>query len=203
MAELKVVIRECGYEENMQQILLKDQFIFGVMVREIQEHLLNEIEDNCDLNHCLQEARKIESCIAQRRLLGLKLVQYDSIGQRDRGRSKKKSKFKDKKSQSQSRSQSGKCDCKCCGSYHQCRQCPAYGKTCKSCGKKNHFAKKCHSGKGNGTGSKQHKSLKYREVNLDQESSNDNGQIGEITSKVKSMYYHDVHFKRTQECTLT
>ena len=60
MAELKVLIRECGYEDAMQQTLLKDQFIFGVTVREMQEHLLNEIEDEHDLNHCLQEARKIE-----------------------------------------------------------------------------------------------------------------------------------------------
>ena len=31
-AELKVLIKECGYEQNMQNILLKDQFIFGVTV---------------------------------------------------------------------------------------------------------------------------------------------------------------------------
>ena len=80
MAELKVLIHECGYDQNMQQILLKDQFIFGVIVREIQEHLLNDIEDDHDLNHCLQEVHKIESCIAQRKLLGLKLVQHDAIG---------------------------------------------------------------------------------------------------------------------------
>ena len=60
MAELKVLIKECGYDQNMQQILLKDQFIFGVTVHEIQEQLLNEIEDDHDLNHCLQEARKID-----------------------------------------------------------------------------------------------------------------------------------------------
>ena len=65
MAELKVLICECGYEEYMQNILLKDQFIFGVMVREIQDHLLNENKDDHDINQCLQEARKIESCIAQ------------------------------------------------------------------------------------------------------------------------------------------
>ena len=50
----------------MQNILLKDQFIFGVTVHEIQEHLLNDIEDDHDLNHCLQEARKIESHIDKR-----------------------------------------------------------------------------------------------------------------------------------------
>ena len=88
MAELKVLIKECGYDQNMQQILSKDQFIFGITVCEIQEHLLNDIEDDHNLNHCLQEACKIESCIAQRKLLGLKSVQYDAFV--ERGRPKKK-----------------------------------------------------------------------------------------------------------------
>ena len=47
-------------------------------------------------------------------------------------------------------------------------------------------------GQGQGTGSAK-KSFKYREVNVDQESSDD-GQIDEITSRVKSRYYNDVHF---------
>ena len=86
MAELKVLIKECGYDKDMQQIFLKDQFIFGVTVHEIQEGLLNDIQNDHDLNICLQEPDKIESHIAQRKLLGLKLVQYDAIGnQRDRG----------------------------------------------------------------------------------------------------------------------
>ena len=192
MAELKVLIKECGYEENMRNILLKDQFIFGVTVREIQEHLLNEIGDNRDLNQCFIEACKIELHIAQRKLLGLKSIQYDSIGNQ-RSRPQKR-KFKPKDKRPQSRSQSGIRDCKYCGTNHQCQQCPAYGKTCKSCGKKNHFAKKCHSrsqSQSGSTGSK--KSFKYREVNVDQESSDD-GQIDEITSKVRSTYYNDIHF---------
>ena len=160
MAELKVLIRECGYEQNMQNILLKDQFIFGVTVRKIQGHLLNDIEDEHNPNHCLQEARKIESCIEQHKLLGLKSVQYDSIGQRDHCRSKK-SKSKDRfKSRSQSSGGVIK-DCKYCGSNHPHRQCPAYGKNCKTCGKKNHFAKKCCSGKAQGSGPSKHKSFKY------------------------------------------
>ena len=69
---------------------------------------------------------------------------------------------------------------------------PAFGKICKTCCKKKNFAKKCCSGKAQGTGGTKHKSFKYQEVNLDQESSDD--QIDEITSTVKPMYYHDVHF---------
>ena len=64
MAELKFLIHECGYEENMQNILLKDQFIFGVTVCEMQKHLLNEIGDYYDINQCLQETKKMESHIA-------------------------------------------------------------------------------------------------------------------------------------------
>ena len=100
---------------------------------------MNEIGDDHDLNQCLMEARKIESCIAQRKLLGLKSVQYNTTG-KDRGRSKKKTKSKDN-FRPKSISQSSIRDCKYCGSNHQCRQCQACGKNCKSCGKKNHFAK--------------------------------------------------------------
>ena len=165
---------------------------FGVTIREVQEHLLNEIRDDHDLSQCLIEACKIESCIAQRKLLGLKSVQCDSIGNQ---RSRPKKKFKSKDKRPQSRSQSAIRDCKYCGTNLQHQQCPAFGKTCKSCGRKNHFAKKCRS-KGQsqshtGMGSK--KSFKYREVNVDQKSSDD-GQIDEITSKVRFMYYNDVHF---------
>ena len=67
MAELKVLIKECRYEENMGNIL---KTIFSVTIREIQEHLLNEIGDDHDLNQCLIEAHKIESRIAQKKLLG-------------------------------------------------------------------------------------------------------------------------------------
>ena len=98
--------------------MLKDQSIFGVTVHEIQEHLLNDIEDDHHLNHCLQEAHKIESCIAQRKLLGLKSVQYNAIS--ECGRPKKKN-FKPKDKRSQSRSQLRIRDCKHCGLNHQCR----------------------------------------------------------------------------------
>ena len=34
-------------------------------------------------------------------------------------------------------------DCGYCGCSHDKGDCPAYGKTCNRCGRKNHFAKKC------------------------------------------------------------
>ena len=144
-----------------------------------------------DLNMTLVEARKIESRIAQRKLLGLKSVQYDAINQH--GRPKKKSKNKD--SRQKSRFQSGIRDCKYCGGNHQRRQCPAYGKDCKACGKKNHFAKKCRSRGQSVAGTGNKCSFKYRQISVDHEASSDEGQqVDEITSKLRSMYYNDVHF---------
>lgn len=35
--------------------------------------------------------------------------------------------------------------CSKCGNKHEYRNCPAFGKKCKSCQKKNHFAKMCTS----------------------------------------------------------
>ena len=194
MAELKVLIHECGYEDDMQTMLLKDQFIFGVTVREIQEHLLNEIGDDHDLNMTLVEARKIKSRIAQCKLLGLKSVQYDVVNQR--GRSKKKSKNKDSRQKSRSQSSTGIKDCKYCGNNHPRRQCPTYGKDCKACGCKNHFAKKYRSRSQSSTGNNNKRSFKYRQINANHEgaSSDEGQQIDEITSKVKSLYYNDVHF---------
>lgn len=36
-------------------------------------------------------------------------------------------------------------ECRKCGQFHKWNRCPAYGKTCKKCGKLNHFAKVCRS----------------------------------------------------------
>ena len=36
--------------------------------------------------------------------------------------------------------------CKYCGGYHAPRQCPAYGKTCANCHKRNHLSKVCQQG---------------------------------------------------------
>ena len=36
-------------------------------------------------------------------------------------------------------------DCKYCGRKHGKRDCPAYGQTCRKCGKKNHFRVKCRA----------------------------------------------------------
>ena len=134
MSELRLAIVECHYPDIVQDKLLKDQFIFCLVVKEIQDHLLGEIVAEDSSEKCLLESRKVESKIEQRKLLGIKAaISYDSI-QTNRGREKFRS-----KSQGRGRSSSTIRNCKYCGKSHNKGNCPAFGKRCQKCGKGNHF----------------------------------------------------------------
>ena len=114
MDELRLNIVECKCPNVVQDELLKDQFIFGVCVKEVQDHLLGEItpEDNSD--KCLLEACKVESKIEQHKLLGIKTsMTYDAIHSNNRSRSKSRN-----KNQGCSQSQSSIRNCKYCGKSH-------------------------------------------------------------------------------------
>ena len=113
---------------------------------------------------------------------------YDAINQ---GRSKSKH-----KNQGQSQSQSNVRNCKYCGKSHDQGSCPAFGKECSKCGKKNHFKAVCKS---NGSNNKQDQSRsrskkgkkgkKFHEIN----ETEDNG-MADLADQVQSLFYHDVHF---------
>ena len=70
MLELRLALPECKHRNDADE-LLKDQFIFGIYNKEIQDHLLGEIKENDNSVRSLYEARKIESKLAQRKLLGI------------------------------------------------------------------------------------------------------------------------------------
>ena len=67
MSELRLAIVECRYPDHVQNELLKDQYIFGLGVKEIQDHLLGEITPEDIAEKCLLESIKIESKIEQRK----------------------------------------------------------------------------------------------------------------------------------------
>ena len=80
MSELRLAIVECRYPDIVQDELLKDQYIFGLCIKEIQDHLLGEIVAEDTPEKCLLESRKVESKIEQRKLLGIKAaISFDAI----------------------------------------------------------------------------------------------------------------------------
>ena len=69
ISELRLALPECKYRNDADE-LLKDQFIFGIHNKEIQDHLLREIKETDNSVRALYEVWKIESKLAQRQMLG-------------------------------------------------------------------------------------------------------------------------------------
>ena len=130
MSELELALPECMYKNDADE-LLKDQFIFGIENKEIQDHLLGEISETDNSIKALYQARKVESKLAQRKMLGIvnsSLVSVHAI--------RKNSQYRDK------------CDYFGCSHKRGKQNCLAYGNICHKCGGKNHFRAMCRSSKG-------------------------------------------------------
>ena len=133
MSELRLALPECKYKNDADE-LLKDQFIFGIENKEIQDHLFGEISEMDNSVKALYEARKIESKLAQRKMLGIvnpnSLVIVDAIKNRSKGEV------------------SDKCDY--CGHNHKRgkQNYPAFGKKCDRCSGMNHFKTVCRPSEG-------------------------------------------------------
>ena len=125
MSQLRLALPKCKYKHDSNE-LLKDQFIFGIHNKEIQDHLLGELSEMDNSVLTLYEARKIESKLEQHKLLGIVTPSAVGVDAIRKNRS----------------SQGEKCDY--CGQHHKKgkQNCPAYGKTCNKCGQKNHFKEK-------------------------------------------------------------
>ena len=81
LTNLRLVIPECNYHIDALDDILKDQFIFGLTGKEMQDTLLSKIESDDTIDKCLLEARKVQSQIEQRKILGIKTcMSYDAIG---------------------------------------------------------------------------------------------------------------------------
>ena len=61
LTDLRLMIPECNYHKDGLGSLLKDQFIFGITVKEIQNSLLSKSVSDANIGKCLLEARKVKS----------------------------------------------------------------------------------------------------------------------------------------------
>ena len=124
MSELRLALPECKYRNGSDE-LLKDQFIFGIYNQEIQDHLLGEIKETDNSVRALYEARKIESKLAQRKMLGIanpnNLVSVDKLRKKSTNLRGKDTHYT---------------DCRFCGHDHKKGNCPDFGKICHHCGRK-------------------------------------------------------------------
>ena len=197
MSQLRLSLLECKYRNDSDE-LLNDQFIFGLCNKEIQDHLLGEIFEMDNSVKALYEARKIESKLAQRKMLGIITPAALSVEAIHRS-------FKNKsKSRSQSNAHTDYTDCKFCGKSHDKGKCPAYGKVCNNCGRKNHFESKCQSSSKSKSNSERktksfqkcgkcdHKKVdcvEYSQEESDESDSDSNG-MKDLTEQIQSLFYN-------------
>ena len=181
MSELRLELPECKYKNDIEE-LLKDQFIFGIENKEIQDHLLGEISETDNSVKALYEARKIELKLAHRKMLGIvnptSLVSVDDIKRNSKGQ------YRDK--------------CDYCGKNHKRgkQNCPAFRKKCDRCGGMNHFKTVCRSSEGSNfklrkrsyrtNGRKCAYRCKVHEI----EECHDNNSVEDLIDQVQSLFYH-------------
>ena len=194
MSELRLTLPECKYRNDADE-LLKDQFIFGIYNKEIQDHLLGEIKETDNSVRSLYEARKIESKLAQRKLLEIVTPTALSVEPIKRGfkYDHRNDDHRDFKGQQHDQ----KCDY--CGWSHRRgkRNCPAFGKTCDKCGGQNHLRIVCkskeseskHDSKRPNGARKNRCSHRCNVHEINEDECHEDSSMEDLTEQVQSLFY--------------
>ncbi|XP_048751787.2 uncharacterized protein K02A2.6-like [Ostrea edulis] len=178
LTALKVLVKDCGYANSEE--MLRDRIVFGVRSAKIREKLITTGSD-LSLNQAIDIANLYELSRAQ-----LKTMSEDSKGDLVGNEVNRiTTNYKGK--------QSDFPKCRQCGNrkHEAGERCVAIGKTCSSCGKRNHFARVCESSvktkrsepgafRGNSRGKyygKQSRRQKNRPVNMIQETDSDDNDL--------------------------
>ena len=111
--------------------LIRDRLVIGIKSHEVRKRLLRE--KALTLNTALDIIRAAETASDQlKKIDGEIETSVHAVN------------YRGKEPDFTQRVETVK-QCKYCGTNHNLRQCPAYGKKCSKCNVKNHFAKMCRS----------------------------------------------------------
>ena len=136
VATLRTLVKTCNYG-TLEESLIRDRIVIG-------------IRDNTTRKKLLQDAKlTLTSCIDICRANEKTIMQMKEISQEDVQLIRRKEKPRKNFPLKQRQELAPKVDCKYCGRQHSQKReaCPAWGKTCINCGKRNHFKVKCEAGK--------------------------------------------------------
>ena len=131
LTELRIIASNCEFGTSTDR-LIRDKILFGTNDDAARQRMIEE--DNPTLATAINICRSIEATKAQLRVM-MTCGETDTVTVRELHN----------KCKSEAVRPSRIANCRNCGSKHQPRQCPAYGKTCYKCGKRNHFAAVCRS----------------------------------------------------------
>ena len=138
LAELRRLVKSCNYEAQ-QDSILRDRIVIGIRDDAVRRKLLQTRK--LTLKDAIDLCKANEAATIQLKAMTLKednvnALKKQKAEQRDSGKSTHEGR------KSPNRSQKA---CGYCGSIHEKRKCPAFGKSCNKCKKMNHFATVCRS----------------------------------------------------------
>ena len=149
---LRKLAEGCEFK-TLHEEMIRDRLVLGCIDKHARARLFREKE--CSLKSALEALRISEVTHEQLKRIGNEEDKEDvnAVGersQRDR-RPKKTLESGEEKKTDRSKQDYRKngIDCAFCGEKHARRKCPAYGKTCGHCGRKNHYKKACFHRKNN------------------------------------------------------
>ena len=130
MTELRVIAKNCAHDEITPDEILRDRLVLGVRDDKVRERLLRV--NDLTLSKAIDIFKAAEQTNQQ-----LKMITSgteETVGA-----------VKTENKNGQELNSRKRPECLYCGYHHANRQCPAYGQTCRKCGRKNHFKAKCRS----------------------------------------------------------
>lgn len=143
VTELRILSKSCEFGD-LSDSLIKDRIVCGVIMDTVRSRLLRETD--LTLQKAVDICRAAEASSQQ-----LKVLQTASAGASGsnidfvRKKSDKNKPMKNTENRPAASQQKQKCGK--CGYKHEPRKCPAFGKICMNCKKKNHFMRQCRSKK--------------------------------------------------------
>ncbi|KAK9746375.1 hypothetical protein QE152_g6141 [Popillia japonica] len=171
VGDLRKIANNCEFG-SMKDALIKDRIVCGIRDIKIKDRLLREVDLNLDKaikickaaeetdNHIrkLGDQTKMQVGEIKKSTDRKYVAEKERTGTSARGRrvnthynsanNKRTVHGTDRRYQGHTREENTRnmqVDCGRCGRSHDHNRCPAYGKSCKKCGKLNHFAIKCKS----------------------------------------------------------
>ena len=143
VTELKTRAASCEFGDQ-RDLLIRDKIVFGIRDERVKERLLRE--SGLTLTKALDLCRAAEATKEQVQAMNKEAPQIPIRairGAQHPRRGKADAKPNARVLENDKPFKAKQSPCRYCGGFHQPRQCPAYGKTCSACYKKNHLAKVC------------------------------------------------------------
>lgn len=144
VTDLKLLIKECGYDESVHDDMIRDHIVFGIKSTKVREKLINE-GDDLTLDKCINIARTNE--LSQKQLKSMTAGEDPNV-YAVKSKYPRKQHPSKKMHNTRSFSEKSKHDthavkCMICGYNHAEKPSPALGKKCRYCRKMNHFSQMC------------------------------------------------------------